>query len=286
MRTLLILFFVLITGEAWGICSSPITRRNVNTGEINYSTVINADFNNLYAHINEVDGDCFVENSIPTSALADDAVGEDEFANATITAAKFAPGVFPTYQKLIRARAYASSATWVKGLDVSAVFIQVIGGGGASTNSSGTAGGVSRFGLHCTANGGASTTGLSAGAGGTATGGDINLPGGDGTRTTSVAGACFDPVCPGCIATACYHTGDGGKSFLSYYGNGGVSYLGGGGGAGGYCAKLILKASLNSSETVTVGAAAVSTFTSSSGDRRTGVAPAGKGIVIIYEFGD
>jgi hypothetical protein len=286
MRTLLILFFILINSEAWGICSAPITRRNVNTGEINYSAVINTDFNTLYSHINEVDGDCFVENSIPTSALADDVIGEDEFANATITAAKFAPGVFPTYQKLIRARAYVSSATWVRGLDVSAVFVQVVGGGGASTNSSGTAGGVSRFGLHCAANGGASTTGLSAGVGGTATGGDINLPGGDGYRTTVITGGCSDPICPGCVATDCRHTGDGGKSILSPYGNGGVSVPGGGGGAGGYCAKLILKASLNSSETVTVGTAAVSTFTSPSGDRRTGVAPAGKGIVIIYEFGD
>lgn len=286
MRSLLIIAMVLIHFEAWGLCNSPIARRNVNTGEINYSTVINLDFNNLYTKSNNLAGDCIAENSIPENALADGSILNAAFANGSIAAVKFAPGVFPLYQKLLRVKAYVNDATWVRGLDVKAVFVQMVGGGGASSQSSGTPGGVSRFGLHCTANGGGSTTGLDPGLGGTASGGNINITGGDGHRTTGLASACFDPVCPGCIATTCYYTGDSGKSMLSYYGNGGITYLTGGGGAGGYCAKLIQKENLNSSETVTVGMAAVSTFTSPQGVRRTGAGPAVNGVVIIYEFGE
>lgn len=286
MRIILILVFIFLNFDAWGICNTPITRRNINTGEIPTSDGYNQDFDTLYAKANGLAGDCFAENSIPTSAIADGAIKNAAFANGSITFTKFAPGVFPLYQKLLRVRAYVSNATWVRSLDVKAVFVQVVGGGGASTHSSLTAGGVSRFGLHCTANGGASTNGLAPGAGGAATGGDINIDGGDGYRTTEIPGGCTDPVCPGCAAVACRYSGDGGKSILSPYGNGGNSVPSGGGGAGGYCAKLIQKENLNSSETVTVGAAAVSTFTSPLGERRTGVGPAGKGIVIIYEFGE
>jgi hypothetical protein len=81
-----------------------------------------------------------------------------------------------------------------------------IGAGGAGAASTGNAGGNSSFGAHCTANGGSASSGRTGGAGGTASGGDINIPGGDGS----------DGI-------------DGYDTNKSHGGSGGNSYFGGGG---------------------------------------------------------
>ena len=139
--------------------------------------------------------------------------------------------------RFLRLTPFTTGGTWTKGSDVGSIMVEGVGGGGgvapsigsggggaggyfkkhisapaasytigvaAGGNTAGTAGGNTTFDVLCTANGGLGVAGAlpPGGAGGTATGGDINLPGGGG--------------------------GWGGSLTNAFYGAGGNSVFGGG----------------------------------------------------------
>jgi hypothetical protein len=134
-----------------------------------------------------------------------------------------------------------AGATSIKIIDVSAissvsVTVGSAGNGGASQSASGGSGGTSSFGSHCSAGGGSGgvqwNTSNRGGFGGTASGGDINITGGDGEQA-SPHDAADDG--PGAHGGASYW-GGGGKGAQSYsyekaarpgqaYGSGGASGL-------------------------------------------------------------
>jgi hypothetical protein len=123
------------------------------------------------------------------------------------------------------------------------VTVGVAGAGGGAGNNNGTVGGNSAFGAHCSATGGGFGEGVAAstgsnigdgGVGGTATGGMLNVPGGDGFH-----GSVDGNVSPPQRLTI----GDGGGSHLSGHrlssaatqgGNGFAAVGKGGGGSGGH----------------------------------------------------
>jgi hypothetical protein len=279
MRAFLILIFILFTAESWAVCFAPISRVNNTKGP--RSDEFNGQLNAAYGRANELPGDCIVDGTIQSQQLADGSITTENFANATIAASKFAPGVIPAMGKPLRIRAFTAvgTSTWVKGVDVGRILVQVVGGGGGAgyngTGMSTTAGTNSSF-KGCV--GGGSPAKTSGGAsskapGGTATGGDINLPGGPGE------GSSFKS----CGSVNCYTMGGAGLSMFGHYGRGGIPsarvIFGGGGGAG-YCAKLYQASELSGTETATVGAGGTAT-----GGDNTGSQPGQAGIVLIYEYG-
>jgi hypothetical protein len=167
--------------------------------------------------------------------------------------------------RLLRIGSYltAGTYTWTKQPDVGFILVKVVGGGGGGDGGESVGnGGQSKFGTHCTANGGTGGGPTSAGgAGGTASGGDININGQSG----------YFEGQPGNIRlTIMGQFGYGGTSSI-------VSNGGAGGGAGGYCEKIIYDSSLSSTETVTVGAAG-------SGGTGGEIFSGGSGAVFIYEY--
>lgn len=267
MKKLALSFLILFAGKAFAVCSTPITRTSASANSILTSTKYNADVNAAYNRVNNLPGDCVVDASITASKIANGSITTAKIADEAITSVKLASGALPVAGRLLRVSAFTSSGTWTKQSDMGSVLVQVVGGGGASYSASATNGGDSSFGTHCIAGGGKKPTAGGAnspgGLGGTATNGDINLTGGNGSQS-NVDG---------------YH-GQSGVSVLGSFGLGGRadnSVVGsGGGGAGAYCSKLIQRASLGSTETVTIGAGGTNGV---SGDT-SGTA----GIVIVYEY--
>jgi hypothetical protein len=268
MRSLFLFTFAMLSVRAYSVCNTPLTRTNAGFQNVLTSTKYNTDVNMAYNQLNNLPGDCVTDASITTAKLADEAVTTSKIADGAITAIKVASGAIPEAGRLLRVSSFVSSGTWTKLTDVGSIMIQVVGGGGASFHASSTTGGNSSFGAHCTANGGgkpASST-SAGGAGGSATSGDINLTGGNGDI--------------GAVYSGTFNGGYGGRSMIGSYGQGGIgsypSFPSSGGGAGGYCAKLILAASLNPTETITIGAGGTNP-----GSNTT----AGKsGIVLVYEY--
>lgn len=104
------------------------------------------------------------------------------------------------------------------------LYVGVGGVSGVSSSNGAIAGGLSKFGAHITATGGGLGSGLLQAVGGTATGGDVNINGGEGAGSGGVSSE---------------RSGDGGCSFLGHGGGGNAStggdgkgYGGGGAGAG------------------------------------------------------
>jgi hypothetical protein len=288
LKTLLILFFILTINQAGAVCGSPVSRTNFNAGNIPSSTKYNSDFNNLYTHLNEINGDCIEEGTILTGQIENGAITTEKIADNSIQASKFALGLIPGYGKPLRIQAYTNTGPWVKQSDVGSVLVQVVGGGGGSGRAacSATNGGVSSFGALCSATGG--TTGeYSYGVGGVGSLGNINLSGGKGIQPYPQCAAYSGEDCLSEYSEAT----QGGTSFFGNYGSGGGSvstrisnnYMAhGGGGGGGYCARLIPTESLPDNVTVTVGGAGAP------GGCKSGIAEvigATAGLVLIYEFG-
>lgn len=262
----ILLTVIPMTGMA--VCASPITRTDIGFKNILTSSRYNADVNTAYNRTNNLPGDCIEAGTITAAKIANGAVTGVKIADGAITAAKLATGAIPEAGRLIRVSAFTSSGTWTKQSDVGFIMIQVVGGGGASYHASATNGGASSFGSHCTANGGSKPAsggyGANGGAGGTASNGDINLTGGSGDR---------------CPLSGYGYYGFGGVSMMGHFGAGGIGSadaISGGGGAGGYCAKIIARDSLNATETVTIGAGGTNPVTST----QAGLS----GIVIVYEY--
>ena len=108
---------------------------------------------------------------------------------------------------------------------ITAIKVRGCAGGGGGT-SGGSNGGTTSFGSYCSATGGRGSP--NGGAGGVATGGDINLNGGD--RTSSSAGLCGGSGMFGGAVVPAPSTG---------YGNGGFYSTSSHGGGGGYFEKYI-----------------------------------------------
>lgn len=253
---------------AFAVCSSPISRTTAGFESILTSARYNSELNTVFNRANNLPGDCITDGTISSAKLAAGSVTTSKIADGAITSAKLAEGAIPAAGRLIRVLAFTASGTWTRESDMGSVLIHVIGGGGASYHASATNGGASSFGSHCTGNGGSKPSGASGagGAGGTATGGDINLTGGNGEYAGTSNSVPFG--------------GAGGVSQIGSYGHGGVGSLPSnhspGGGAGGYCSKLIQRANLNATETVTIGAGG----TNPGSNTTAGQA----GIVLVYEY--
>ena len=267
MNLILIAIATLSSANVFAVCATPISRTNIGANSVLTATRYNADVNTAYNRANNLPGDCVVDGSVTTAKIAAGAITSVKIADGAVTAAKVAAETFPVAGRMLRVSAFASSGTWTKGVDVGSVMVQLVAGGGASYHASSTAGGSSSFGAHCSATGGGVPASASSagGAGGTGSSGDINLLGGTGELVASSAGVYFG--------------GAGGRSLIGPYGAGGTgttSNPSSGGGAGGYCAKLIQRASLGSTEAVTVGAGGTNPASSTT--------PGTAGIVIVYEY--
>lgn len=257
----------LITTQTFAVCSLPITRTSNGANSVLTSTKYNADVNTAYNRVNNLPGDCVTDASITTSKIAANTISTSKIADGAVTTAKLASGALPVAGRLLRIGAFTSSGTWTKQSDVGSIMVQVVGGGGSAYSGSANNGGSSSFGSHCIAGGGSKPSSGGAnspgGLGGTASNGDINLTGGNGSQSNSNG----------------YH-GHSGVSVLGSFGLGGRadnSVLGsGGGGAGAYCSKLIQVANLSATETVTIGAGGSNGV---SGDT-----PGTSGIVLVYEY--
>jgi hypothetical protein len=265
----LILF--LLPTSLWAACISPVSRTNVGASTVLTSTKYNLDFNTIFNRVNNLPGDCIQNATVTGAKLAPGAVSNSKIADGAITNDKLASGAMPEAGRLLRVLALTSSGTWVKQGDMGSIMVQLVGGGGASFHASATAGGATSFGSHCIANGGSipASSSSEGGAGGTATGGDINLPGGRGESLSTYNPSNFYVV-----------GGGGGLSALGHFGQGGMashsSTMTAGGGAGGYCAKIIQRESLAATETVTVGEGGT--------NAGAGTTAGNPGIVIIYEY--
>lgn len=267
MKKLALGFLILFTGKVFAVCSAPIIRSANGANSVLTSTKYNSDLNTVYNRVNNLPGDCVVDASISAAKIASGSITTAKIVDGAITSAKLASGSIPASGRLLRISAFTSSGTWTKQSDVGSILVQVVGGGGAAYSGSATNGGQSSFGTHCIAGGGLKPASNGAnspgGIGGTATNGDINLPGGNGSQANSNG----------------YH-GHAGISVLGNFGLGGRadnSVVGsGGGGAGAYCSKLIQRASLGTTEAVTIGAGGTNGV---SGDT-----PGTSGIAVIYEY--
>lgn len=255
---LVLLFFSI---NSFAVCISPISRTNVLTKPT--SARYNGDLSLLFDQLNDLSGSCINDNSITENQFPDSSLTVDKFADSSVTNAKFAEGVIPSFGKPLRIKAYTSSGTWIKQADVGSILVQVVGGGGGTGSFNASAGTASSFGSHCIGNGGSAAINnaeTSSSPGGSSSGGDVNLPGGAGDRPS------LEPI------------SRGGISMLGPYGRGGADIqANGGGGAGGFCMKVISKNALSDSVTVTIGNAGLNL----SGNGVNGT----KGLVIIYEYG-
>lgn len=279
---------ILFTANAYAICNDPISRLNINPGQIPTSSKYNQDFNNLYDKANDLSGDCIADNSIQSDQINDGAITTDKVLDGSVTFAKFDPTAGPAYRKPLRIRAYTANSSWVLPNEVGSVFVQVVGGGGGTRGEvvgGGSSGTASSFGAYCVAGGGSLATSSTGGAGGTATSGNLNFSGGAGI-SSSLNNNCFsyfNPDTENFETAICKWGGNGGASMLGNYGRGGelpTVATNGGGGAGAYCARLLQRAELSNPVAITVGSGGTTTSSESPNPGRNG----GAGIVIIYEY--
>lgn len=260
LKHILILLISLFSFKAFSVCSSPLVRTSAGASTVLTSTRYNSDLNTAYNRLNNLPGDCIIDDTITSQKLASNSVTTAKIANSAVTAIKLADGAIPEAGRLLRISSFTSSGTWAMALDVGSIQVKLVGGGGGSHQASSTDGTSSSFGGHCVAGGGAKGTAGNGGAGGTASSGDVNLTGGSGLKSWASV------------------TGAGGSSMFGGHGRGGFggSSVGGGGGGGGYCSKYIRRENLSATEAVTIGAGGMNANTYGE--------PGGNGLVIIYEY--
>jgi hypothetical protein len=151
-----------------------------------------------------------------------------------------------------------TALTYTTPAGVTRINVRLIGGGGggaAAASNNGTTGNNTTFSTLTGGGGGGGQSGSSAnaigGVGGTATGGDINIPGAQGTAGESLALAGYNST-GGTGGSGCFGGAGGGGNALAGTngatnsggggggGGGAANVAGGGGGSGGYCEKLFI----------------------------------------------
>lgn len=89
---LILLALAIMTGNAYAVCSSPISRTNNGTNTVLTSTKYNLDLNTVYNKVNNLPGDCLVDDSLNGSKLIDSTVTAAKLASNSVTTAKIADG--------------------------------------------------------------------------------------------------------------------------------------------------------------------------------------------------
>ncbi len=195
---------------------------------------------------------------------------------------------------VVKRQVFTSSGTYTPDANMLYADVEIVGGGGGSGGGAGGggSGGNTTFGSILTANGGGGGRVFSSGvstptAGGSASGGDVNITGGSSdcspTGSTLYIGKGGSSV----LGQGGASTASGATSGLSGTGYGAgassapfnTSNTAGSGGAGGYCRKVISKATIGASQTVTIGAAgSAGAFSSFGGAAGTA------GVCIVTEY--
>jgi hypothetical protein len=80
MKILSTIFLLICLADAWAACSSPISRSNNSPNAVLTSTKYNNDLNTVYAKVNELDGDCITDATIPTVKYEDSSVTRAKLA--------------------------------------------------------------------------------------------------------------------------------------------------------------------------------------------------------------
>lgn len=82
-KFILAIILLMISNFAYSTCTSPLSRSDNSANTILTSAGLNADFNQILTHVNEIDGDCLEDATVPQSAfdstvfpILDDAVKE------------------------------------------------------------------------------------------------------------------------------------------------------------------------------------------------------------------
>lgn len=229
--------------EAANCSSYPYTLTNGQTADANqvmtdFNLILNCANNNL-AH-NGANSDITSLSNLTTPlSVAQGGTGRSTGGTPTRTVYGSGSGTYTT----------PANVTWID--------IQMVGGGGGGAGSgtagaSGGAGGNTTFDTLTAAGGGAGTNSTGASSGGTATGGDVNIPGGPGQGAANAAfraggqggGSCLGGAgvgggAQGALvgAAAASNTGSGGGGASS-----GADPTSGGGGAAGGCLDKIIGA--------------------------------------------
>jgi hypothetical protein len=81
MKSIFILALTFLTWEAFATCSSPISRTAFGPNTVIQSTTMNTQFNNVYNKVNDLDGDCISDSSIPTAKYEDASITKAKLAN-------------------------------------------------------------------------------------------------------------------------------------------------------------------------------------------------------------
>jgi microcystin-dependent protein len=96
MKALFLLFFTVLSLDAFGVCSSPISRTNNSSNSVLTSTKYNTDINTVYSRVNELPGDCITDATVSTAKIANEAVTEAKLA-AEVVGKFLPPGVILPY---------------------------------------------------------------------------------------------------------------------------------------------------------------------------------------------
>lgn len=78
--------------EAYAVCSSPISRSNSGANSVLTSTKYNLDINTAYNKINNLPGDCVLDDSLSGTKIIDATITSAKLASNSVTTAKVQDG--------------------------------------------------------------------------------------------------------------------------------------------------------------------------------------------------
>jgi hypothetical protein len=68
-KILFTLILFIFTMSAWATCTSPISRSTFSPNTTIRSSLVNTQFDTVYNHVNNMDGDCIQDSSLPASKI-------------------------------------------------------------------------------------------------------------------------------------------------------------------------------------------------------------------------